>query len=294
MKIVIALGGNALLKKGDKQNISTQLSNARKALKSLLPIMKKNKTVITHGNGPQVGNILIRVARSKGRAYPIPLDVAVAESEGELGYIIEQSLLNLEPRVNAVSILTQVQVDKKDKAFNDPAKPVGPFFRQKKKGMKEDAGKGYRLVVPSPEPLRIIECNSIKKLLDSGFIVIAAGGGGIPVIKVKEGFKGIEAVIDKDKASSCLANDIDADTLLILTDVPCAYTDFRGKKRPIRSISANEAEHLLDQGEFAEGSMKPKIEAAIKFLNKKGRTAIITNPSKALEALRGGAGTTIR
>lgn len=301
--VVIALGGNAVMPKG-KMTLVAEFANVRKAVSYILPVVKKHQTAISFGNAPQIGNILIRVEEALGKAYPIPLSVAVAESEGELGYIIEQSLVNLlsKKRVKkpVISILTQVVVDKKDKAFRHPTKPVGPFYsakeakKMKRKGLHVafEQGKGWRRVVPSPRPLKIVEAEIIKKISKEA-VVIAAGGGGIPVVETKQGYKGIDAVIDKDLASACLAISMKADLLLILTDVPCAYKNFGMKdQKPIGKISAAQAAALIKENHFPAGSMLPKIEAAVWFA-KIGGTTIITNPQSLQKALSGKAGTII-
>lgn len=305
-KILIALGGNAILKKGEKPSISNQFENTEKALSHIVNIIKRNKVVITHGNGPQVGNILIRVEEALKEAYPIPLEVCVAESQGEMGYMIEQTLINLfkKHRISkpVVSILTQVLVDKKDPAFRKPTKPIGPFYTKKqgevlkRKGLTivEDAGRGYRRVVPSPKPIKIIEAKVIEKLLNQKIIVIAAGGGGIPVCKKYNELQGIEAVIDKDLASSCLAKTIKADTLINLTGINKVALNY-GKKTQINlsKMTLKEAKKYLKQGHFPPGSMGPKIQAAIEFLTKGGKRVIITSPEKLEKALKGKDGTLI-
>lgn len=297
MLVVIALGGNALLRRGEKPSIEMQEKNVRKAVKSIRGIAKKHRVVITHGNGPQVGNIMIQVESALGKAYPVPLHVAVAESEGEIGYLLEQALYN-EIKKPVVSILTQVIVDKNDTAFKNPTKPIGPYYTKKemiilkKKGYKmARINSGYRRVVASPRPLKIVEAPVIKRLASMDVIAIAAGGGGIPVYKARE-LKGIGAVIDKDLASACLAKSIDANLLLILTDVPYAYINY-GKKnqKAINKISVKGAKKLLAEGHFPAGSMGPKIQAAIEFAEY-GKS-IITNFSSLQKAMQGRAGTMI-
>ncbi|MBW3012714.1 carbamate kinase [Candidatus Woesearchaeota archaeon] len=304
--IVVALGGNAILAKGQKPSISGQFSNVKKAISQILPLFKDHNLIITHGNGPQVGNIMIRVEEALGKAYTLPLEVCVAESEGEIGYIIDQCLLNAihEKGVNAsvATLLTQVVVDKNDGAFREPTKPVGPFYSKKqadslkRKGLPVvlDAGRGYRRVVPSPKPEKIIESAIIRKLVKQNTIVIAAGGGGIPVIEEKNIYKGVEAVIDKDLASSCLAKSARANTLLILTGVDSVKLNY--KKRSEKSISKmdiNTAIEYMKEGHFPPGSMGPKIQAAIDFLENGGDEVIITSPENAEKAVRGNAGTHI-
>ena len=307
--VVIALGGNAIAPKG-KMAISSQFSNVRKTMECVLPVIKNHHAVVTHGNGPQVGNILIRVEEALGKAYPIPLSIAVAESEGEMGYIIDQSLVNLLLKKNirkpVLSVLTQVVVDKNDPAFRSPAKPVGPFYskaeaaKMKKKGLHValEQGKGWRRVVPSPQPKAIVEAEIIKKISREA-VVIAAGGGGIPVVETKQGYKGIDAVIDKDLASACLAISMKADLLLILTDVTCAYKNFgRKNQKPIKSIDtrgrfhAGNEEGRISSEFFSAGGMLPKVNAGLWFARNNG-TAIITNPQSLQKALSGKAGTII-
>lgn len=308
-KVVVALGGNSLIKKGEKPTISNQFKNAKKTMEYLIPLIKnKNKLVITHGNGPQVGNILIRVEESLGKAYKIPLEVCVAESQGELGYMIEQSLQNVltknKIKIPVISILTQVIVDKKDSAFKNPTKPIGPFYSKaqaqklKKKGFKivEQIGRGWRKVVASPKPKSIDDVKIIDVLLRNKSIVIAAGGGGVPIVKDKgKILHGAPAVIDKDLASACLANSIKAKTLIILMNEPNAYLNYKKpNQKPIKSLTLKEASKLLKEGQFPKGSMGPKIEAAINFIKKGGKQTIITSPSHIQKALIGKGGTIIK
>ncbi|RMF55967.1 carbamate kinase [Candidatus Woesearchaeota archaeon] len=306
--IVVALGGNALLKKGQKFTIKDSFKNISPALDSIIPLIKKGfNVVITHGNGPQVGNQLIRVEHSINKAYYLPLYVCGAQTQGEIGYMIQQCLLNKlkenNIKKNAVCVLTQVLVDKNDLSFKKPTKPIGPFYTKeqlKELGKEdwnliEDAGRGYRRVVASPKPKEIIEKDIIKKLVESGTIVIAVGGGGIPVYLNEENeLRGISAVIDKDLASACLANELKAEMLLILTDVECVFLNYgKENEEKISRINVAQAELYLNQGHFAEGSMKPKVEAAISFLKKGGEKAIITNLESVEEALQGEKGTII-
>lgn len=304
MKILVALGGNALLKKGERISIGKEFENVSKVMKELAELAKKHELVITHGNGPQVGAALIRVEQALGKTYALPLEILVAETEAEIGYIIEQTLRNelrkLKSKKPVVSILTEVVVDKKDKAFKNPTKFIGPYYTKKqakrliRKGIKikPDPRGGYRRVVASPKPLKIVEASIIKKLIKDS-VVIAAGGGGIPVYYERGKLKGIEAVIDKDLASSVLASDIHADLFLILTDVENVYLNFRSsKQKKITKMNLKEAVEYSKQGHFGEGSMFPKITAAINFLkkNNKGKV-IITNPKNLKKALKGKKGT---
>lgn len=274
-KIVIALGGNALLKKGQKVSIETQEKNVRKALKKLFGIIKKNKTVITHGNGPQAGYLLLK--------QNVPLDVIDAETEGQIGYLIQQNLLNLFAKQGIkkgiVTVLTQVLVDKEDEAFKNPTKFVGPFYKSKKAGkfiVKKDSNRGYRRVVPSPKPVKIIEDKIVKDLLKQNTVVIAAGGGGIPVVIGKNGFEGVEAVVDKDRASAVLGKAVGAKELWMITDVPCVYLNY-GKRNQmkLKKVKLKDIKRYYYEGHFQEGSMGPKIEAAIDFLEGGGKKVFI-------------------
>ena len=306
-RIVVALGGNALTKKGEKISIKNQLKHIDNAVNDIVTLAKQgHELVITHGNGPQVGNILIRVEEALGKAYNLPLEVCVAESEGELGYLIEQTLQNklMQQHIKrpVVSLLTQVIVDKKDPHFKKPTKPVGPFYtkaqalRLQKKGLKmiNDAGRGWRRVVPSPRPVKIDDVNIIATLMKKKVIVIAAGGGGIPVVKERGKLRGVAAVVDKDWASVCLAQAVKADTLLILTGVKKVALNFGTKKQVLlKTISVKEAQKYMKEGHFAEGSMLPKIAAAVDFIKKGGKEVIITCPSCVKNALQGREGTRI-
>ena len=305
-RVVIALGGNALLDKKDKPSTSKQFENIQNAIKGIVNLIKSGyKIILTFGNGPQIGNIIIRSEKSKEFAYEIPLDVGVAQSQGEIGYIIEQSLQNELKKQNikkeVVSILTQVIVDEKDEAFNNPTKPIGPFYNKKeaeelkKSGLvlKEVIG-GFRRVVPSPKPKRIIEARSILELIERGFIVIATGGGGIPIIEKNNSLKGIPAVIDKDLASSKLASNINADILVILTNINGVYINFnKENKKKLEKIKLNDIEKYYKELQFPEGSMGPKIEAAINFLKNGGKEVIITSIEDLDNSIYNGKGTHI-
>jgi len=289
MRVVIALGGNALLEKGKKGSFKDQVKAAEKSMKKLVSVLKNNEVVITHGNGPQVGNLLIQQEKTK-KVPPMPLFVCDAMTQGELGYIIQRAIPKATGKKN-VSVVTRVVVDKKDLAFRKPSKPIGPFYSKKKRGMVWDSGRGYRRVVPSPEVKDIKEKDAIKALMEKGFIVIAGGGGGIPVTKRGEG---VEAVIDKDRLTQFLANEIDADTIIFITSTDAAYTNFGTKnKMKIKKMGLREAGRLLREGQFAEGSMKPKIESAVKFLIKGGKKVVICSIDNVEKAVKGKAGTTI-
>ena len=306
MKIVIALGGNALIKKGEKQSFSSLLKHIKKICITLVPIVKNNSVVIIFGNGPEIGFLDMQNEIANKIIPKMPLDVLGAESQALIGYILEEQLINALRTHNLnkpiATLVTQVLVDKKDSAFRNPTKPIGQFYAKKqaikleKSGyvMIEDAGRGYRRVVPSPRPLRIIEIDIIRKLLHNGSIVIACGGGGIPVITTRGNLKGVEAVIDKDLAAACLGREIKANILLILTSVPFAYLNYmRKNQKPIYRMTVAQAKIYLDEKQFAIGSMKPKIEAAIDFLLNGGTKVIITDPEHCQEAIRGKFGTMI-
>lgn len=306
-RVVVALGGNAFARPDGGLTMQGQFDFARRALRRLLPLFDRHhETLISHGNGPQVGYMLIRVDRALGDAYSLPLEVCVAESEGELGYVLQQSLHNVlaeegRPRP-VVSVLTQVVVDADDPAFARPTKPIGPFYdaararRLEAEGfaMVEDAGRGYRRVVPSPRPRAIVEAQVLDRLLADGVVVVAAGGGGIPVVEEQGVLRGVEAVVDKDLSSALLADRIGAKRLVVLTGVPCAYLDFgRPTQRALGAVTADDARMLLEEGHFAAGSMRPKVEAAVGFARVPGREAIICDPATLEAALAGEGGTRV-
>ncbi len=295
MRIVAALGGNALLDPGAEPDHESQLQNVRRTARKLAGIREDgHELVITHGNGPQAGNILLQ---QEATPPAMPLDVVVAETQGQIGYMLQRELGNhLDTR--PATILTQVEVDPDSPAFEDPSKPVGPFYTAEEaegaSGTIREVGSGkkpYRRVVPSPEPVSIIETGPIDSLLSEDGLVIASGGGGIPL--TADG-RGVEAVIDKDRTSSLLAQEIDADRLIILTDVE--YVE-RGhgtdEAEPIQEMTAAEARDLAEEGEFGEGSMRPKVLAATAFVEETGREVVITSLENAKEALDG-HGTLIR
>lgn len=303
-KIVIAIGGNAILNP-EKGSPEEQKEKIDETCKEITQIIRRGyQVVLTHGNGPQIGNILA-MQEECGLVHPQPLDLCGAQTQGMLGYSLSQSLDNrlkeagLEKQV--VTVLTQVIVEKDCSSFEKPTKPIGLYysrFKAKKmieKGMKMIKDKkGYRRVVPSPMPERIVENEVILKLVNDGVIVIAAGGGGIPVILKNGSLKGVEAVVDKDLTGSLLASSIGAETLLILTDVEKASLKF-GKKdqQDLDEITPHEAEGYVKEGHFGKGSMEPKILASINFIRSGGKTAIISNLDKAVPALEGKAGTRI-
>jgi carbamate kinase len=307
-RVVIALGGNAILKPNQEATLEVQLENVRVSAELIAKIEELDyQIVLTHGNGPQVGNILRQNEEAKDVVPPFPLDVCNAESQGFIGYMLEQSLKNsLETKgltSNVVTLLTQTEVSAEDKAFEQPNKPIGIFYSEleakkmeKEKGwvMMEDAGRGYRRVVPSPQPKAIHGVDAIVKLVNQNTIVIAGGGGGIPVVRCQNGLlKGIEAVIDKDRTGKKLAEQVDADVFMMLTDVSNVYINYgKENQEKLETISVDQAQRYMDEGHFADGSMGPKMEAAIAFA-KQGKTAIICSLEEADLALSGKAGTRV-
>lgn len=307
--LVIAIGGNAITKEHQQGTVQEQLANIEHCADSIVELLKSGyRVVLTHGNGPQVGNLLLRVEAARGIVPPVPLDICGAESQGQIGYLIQRTLTNkLEKQGlndQAVTILTQVLVDRNDPAFFNPTKPIGPFYSQEQARelagcgcgtYAEDSGRGYRRIVPSPKPVGIIEKDIIQLLVDSGRLIITAGGGGIPVYREADGeLTGIEAVIDKDWASSVLASQIQADYLVIITGVEQVAINFnKPDMKLLSSISVSEAKRYQAEGHFPAGSMGPKMEAAIDFVEKTGCKAVITSLEKITEALRGETGTTI-
>lgn len=308
-KIVVALGGNALQAAGKPATAEAQLEVVKDTTRYIADLIDAGyQVVIAHGNGPQVGRIVLQNEAANQITPAMPFDVCGAMSQGMIGYHIQQALKNeLQKRGSkkAVStIVTQVVVDKEDSAFKNPTKPIGPFYTEeeanllkKEKGydMVEDAGRGFRRVVASPMPKRIVEIDAVETLVNSGAVVITVGGGGIPVIEENGELKGVAAVIDKDLASEKLAEDLAADTLLILTAVDKVSLNF-GKPNQVDldDITVEEAKKYIEEGHFASGSMLPKVEAAIKFAeSKEGRVAIIASLDNCLEAVKGKQGTRI-
>jgi carbamate kinase len=306
--ILVAIGGNSLIRATERGTIAEQRANARRTAIHLTRLIRRGyRVVLTHGNGPQVGAHLLRSEAAADQTPPLPLDVCDAATQGEIGYVLAQALRESlhESGLSTpiAAIMTQIVVDERDAAFENPAKPIGPFYdadesrrRERELGwtMIEDAQRGFRRVVPSPEPLEIVEIDAIRRLMDSGFLVIAAGGGGIPVARRDGRLTGVEAVIDKDRASALLARQLGVPTLLISTDVPHVFLNYRQPDQtPLGRLTAAEARRHLDDGHFAPGSMRPKIEAALRFLAGGGQQVIITSPEGMLDALAGSAGTRI-
>lgn len=307
--LVIAIGGNALIEDPKHVSVSAQYLAARHSAVNLGELAAAgHKMVIVHGNGPQVGFILRRSELARGVMHEVPLDSCVADTQGALGYNIQMAMMNefKARKLNrtAATVVTQVMVDRKDMAFVNPVKPIGGFMdeeearrREREEGWKvtEDAGRGWRRVVPSPEPIEILELDVVRTLMESGVITVAAGGGGIPVALDANGeLEGIEAVIDKDKAASLLARSLNADRLIISTAVPRVCIDFgKPTQKELDVISVAEAEALSAEGQFAPGSMLPKIQAIVAFVKATGNEGVITDPVHLTAALDGKAGTRI-
>lgn len=308
-KIVVALGGNALQSGKDQPTADAQLKVVRETSEKIAQICQRGYEIaVVHGNGPQVGRILLASEAAKDVTPVMPFDVCGAMSQGYIGYHLQQcikySLNRCNRDIPVVTVATQMIVEESDPAFKNPTKPIGPFYSEEEaeklsaeKGyvMKEDSGRGYRRVVASPLPRRIVEISAIKKLWNST-VVISCGGGGIPVIEKQDGrLEGVAAVIDKDFAAELLAEQVHADTLLILTEVEKVAINFnKPDQRDIKSMNLIEADRYCTQGQFAPGSMLPKVEAAMKFVRANPeKKAIITSLSKAVEALEGKTGTTI-
>jgi carbamate kinase len=306
---LIAFGGNALLRPEDRGTQEEQIARARQAARWLAEIVRHHfRLVIVHGNGPQVGNILIQAEEASTKIPPQSLDVAVAQTEGSMGFLLQQAMRNRLESVGlpaaVASVLTEVEVDPNDPAFKRPTKPIGPFFTRYRAEalardygwtVREDSGRGWRKVVPSPRPIRILGLESIRSILESSNVLIAAGGGGIPVVRGRDGqWRGIEAVIDKDYASALLAAGLAADLFIILTGVDRVSIDYgKPEERKLDHLSVAEAEAFFAAGQFPAGSMGPKIESAIDFVKRTGKDVLITDVEHLREGLDGGAGTRI-
>lgn len=310
MVALVAFGGNVILKSDEQGTIEQQGANARAMCEKLTTLLERGyELVVTHGNGPQVGNLLIQNELAREVMPQLPLDVLVAQTEGSLGYILQQELLNelrrRDLRKYVVTMITQVLVDRDDPAFDNPTKPVGPFYSEAEaKGlaqkfdhwkMAEDSGRGYRRIVPSPMPQRIIQSRMIRSLVYAGNVVLALGGGGVPMTKDAEGrYVGVEAVIDKDLSSALLAAQVKADLFVILTGVERICLNYgAADEQPLDEITADQARQYLADGHFPPGSMGPKVTAALMYLEAGGREVVITDPEHLDLALDGQAGTRI-
>lgn len=307
--VLVALGGNAILQPKQEATFHNQYENVKTSCEFLAKLVKNGyNLVVTHGNGPQVGTILRQNEEASHVVPPMPLDVCSAESQGFIAYMMQQALYNeltkLGLKKNVVSIVTRTEVAKNDPAFSNPDKPIGVFYSEEEAKklseeknwiVAEDAGRGWRRVVPSPAPLNIVESESIVDLIDAGHIVISCGGGGIPVVKKEDGtYEGVEAVIDKDRSGCKLAEQIKADIFVILTDVENVYVNYgKENQKALTDVSLEELEGYIAEGQFSAGSMGPKIEAAQKFAQQ-GGTSIICALNKAELALEGKSGTRIR
>lgn len=306
---VVAFGGNALLRTEDRGTQEEQIARAKQAARWLAEIVRHDyRLVIVHGNGPQVGNILVQAEEASTKIPPQTLDVAVAQTEGSIGFLLQQAMRNrlesLALPSEVATLLTEVEVDPNDPAFKRPTKPIGPFFTRYRAEtlsrdygwtMREDSGRGWRKVVPSPRPLHILNRLAIGLLLEKVPVVIAAGGGGIPVVRGRDGqWRGIEAVIDKDYASALLAAELGAALYIILTAVPTVALDFgKPTQREVSRMTASEARGYLREGQFPPGSMGPKMEAAIDFVDRSGQEVLITDVDHLREGLDGTAGTRV-
>ncbi|MCL2112491.1 MAG: carbamate kinase [Streptococcaceae bacterium] len=309
-RIVVALGGNAILT--DNPTAQAQAEALQRTAEQLIPLIKGNdvEMVITHGNGPQVGNLLLQQLESDSPKNPaMPLDTAVAMTQGQIGFWMGQAFTkalvdNKMSEVPFVSVVTRTVVDANDSAFENPTKPIGPFYtEQEVKEIQikypdwkiiEDAGRGYRRVVPSPLPLRIVEAEAIKPLLDAAVLVTVSGGGGIPVVEEDNGFKGVEAVIDKDFSAAKLAELVDADELVIFTSVGDVFLNYgKPNQQTLGTVSVSEMKKYLAENQFAAGSMKPKVAAAVSFVENTGKVATITSLDNVTNFVKSGAGTRI-
>lgn len=307
-RVVIALGGNALLRRGEEDTFENMYRSARLAAERVADIAAAGwEVVVTHGNGPQVGRILLQQEAARGWVHPMPLDVCGAQSQGQIGYLLQVTIGDVfyergqERPVATVLTLTRVPAD--DPAFSDPTKPIGPFYEkdeadelvaEREWAVKPDPHGGYRRVVPSPAPYSIVEAPVIRGLVADGVIVIASGGGGVPVIEQGPRLIGVEGVVDKDHAAAILARDVEASTLLILTDVKRVQRGFgTDHAEELERLTVREAHELFDAGEFAAGSMGPKVTAAVDFVEGGGARAAIGDLDEAVAVLEGAAGTTI-
>jgi carbamate kinase len=304
--MLIAVGGNSLIRAGETGTIAEQWANARSTAAVIVQLIGSGyRLVVTHGNGPQVGAQLLRSERASDQVPGQTLDVCGAASQGEIGYLLSQSLCDelsvAGLTVPVVSIVTQTVVRLDDPAMQHPTKPIGPFYsrmqaeeRHRQLGWEivEDAARGYRRVVPSPEPVEIVELEVIRELMNRGTLVVACGGGGIPVVRREGQLRGVEAVIDKDRASALLASKLCVDIFAISTDVPCVYLDYKKPMQlQLHTVTASELEIHYKSGHFPPGNMGPKIESALRFLNAGGKEVVITSYEYLTEAVAGQMGT---
>lgn len=306
--MLIAVGGNSLIRAGEKGTVTEQLANARRTAAAIVGLIQRGyRLVVTHGNGPQVGAALLRSERASDQVPGHTLDVCGAATQGEIGYLLSQSLNDelaaAGLHVPVVSMVTQTIVSANDPAMQHPTKPIGPFYSQAEAEERrrllgwqivEDAARGYRRVVPSPEPIDIVELEVIRDLVRDGALVVACGGGGIPVVRSNCGVKGVDAVIDKDRASALLASELGVDVFAISTDTDYVYLDYKkSSQRPLRLVSATELEEHYRAGHFPAGNMGPKVESVLRFLRGGGKEAFITTYDQLCAAVDGKAGTHI-
>jgi carbamate kinase len=304
MRIVVAIGGNAITAEHERGTWAEQQANAATMARELTALKREgHELVLTHGNGPQVGALHVQHSRASDAVPALPFDALVAMTQGQVGYLLQTAIEEADPDVRTATILTRVLVHRDDPSFAHPTKPIGRFFedegqarRAAGKGLTvaPDAGRGWRTVVPSPRPQRIVEFEQIAALAQAGLLVIAAGGGGIPVVRRGRRLDGTEAVIDKDRASAVLARSVDAELLVMLTGVACVALDFGTRwQRDMARLTVSDAERLLAEGEFPPGSMGPKVESAVRFVREGGRSAIVTCAERLLDAVEGSSGTRI-
>jgi len=308
MLVLVAVGGNALIRGNQKGTAQEQFENAVDTAAAVVRLLRAgHRVVLTHGNGPQVGAALTRSELAAAYAYRLPLDCCVANTQGEIGYVLQYAMWQMLQqeglKTPVVSLVTQVLVDRNDPAFKNPTKPIGPWYTKDVAARYRDLfdwtivevpGRGFRRVVPSPEPVEIIELDAIRACVDRGLVVIAAGGGGVPVFNDHDITKGVEAVIDKDQTSAILASQLNADVFAIATDVDRVSLNYgKPSQRPLDLLTADECRRYLQEGQFPAGSMGPKITAALKFLERGGKDAVITNSGHLVDAVEGKAGTHI-
>ena len=306
--VLVAMGGHAFIQRGEQGDIRDHEKNAVGICASLMTLIERDyNLVVTHGNGPQVGNLLLQNELTQDNVPSMPLDVLVANTEGFLGYVLQQALLNhlrsRQIKRYVVTMITQVLVERDDPAFQNPSKPIGPFLtreqaeeRRDRLGWKilDDAGRGWRRLVASPRPTRVVQRLMIRDSARAGHIVVACGGGGIPIVRRQSdnAYEGVEAVIDKDLTSSVLAAEIGAELLIILTDVPQVYLHYgKPEQKALGAVTLEEIERLQAEGHFAKGSMGPKVEAIVNFLKAGGKRGLITSPARLADAMDGRAGT---
>jgi len=304
MRIVVAIGGNAIIAEHERGTWAEQRANASGVARELAALKRTgHELVLTHGNGPQVGALHVQRSRARDEVPELPFDALVAMTQGQLGYLLQEAIEDADPSVRTATVLTRVRVEADDPSFSKPTKPIGRFYADEREarlaagrdhGVAPDAGRGWRTVVASPGPQAIVEFEPIAALAECGILVIAAGGGGIPVVRRVGRLEGVEAVIDKDRASAVLAHAVDAELLVMLTGVERVALDFGTRwQRDMARLTVSDAEQLLARGEFPPGSMGPKVESGVRFIREGGRSAIVTCADRLIDAVEGSAGTRI-